>query len=262
MGCARSERPTRRLCRSDETRAPDERDPLKASVRRGWRESSKRSSASVRADAPFRGVAIARAGAGASAEAVVPRPGRARFEAGENARQGISGTSGSQQATVPAVCSMPPSPGRSACPVTGCRCPSRSDRLTPPDPGAAGCRPFQKPGTRARRRPLSRESGSAHVCRQSLIELATASRCVGFSAVLPISANEIALDGLFVEPERMRRSVGALLVADLATHARLAGGRLVPIAQPPTGRAALSMGTIVPVTDPSTTRAQVLVTRP
>ncbi len=81
------------------------------------------------------------AGAGASAEAVVPRPGRVRFEAGENARQGISGTSGSQQATVPAVCSMPPSPGRSACPVPGCRCPSRSDRLTPPDPGAAGCRP-------------------------------------------------------------------------------------------------------------------------
>ena len=59
MGCARSERPTRRLCRSDETRAPDERDPLEASVRRGWRESSKRSSASVRADAPFRGEAQA-----------------------------------------------------------------------------------------------------------------------------------------------------------------------------------------------------------
>jgi hypothetical protein len=27
--CARSERPTRRLCRSDETRAPDERDPFR-----------------------------------------------------------------------------------------------------------------------------------------------------------------------------------------------------------------------------------------
>ncbi len=86
------------------------------------------------------------AGAGASAEAVVPRPGRVHFEAGENARQGISGTSGSQQATVPAVCSMSPSPGRSACPVPGCRCPSRSDRLTPPDPGAAGCRPKRQRG--------------------------------------------------------------------------------------------------------------------
>jgi len=32
--------------------------PLEASVRRGWRESSKRSSASVGADAPFRGIAI------------------------------------------------------------------------------------------------------------------------------------------------------------------------------------------------------------
>ena len=53
--CARSERPRRRLCRSDETRAPDERDPLEASVRCGWRESSKRSSASVGAGAPFRG---------------------------------------------------------------------------------------------------------------------------------------------------------------------------------------------------------------
>jgi hypothetical protein len=52
--CARSERPRRRPCRSDETRAPDERDPLEASVRRGWRESSKRSSASVGAGAPFR----------------------------------------------------------------------------------------------------------------------------------------------------------------------------------------------------------------
>jgi hypothetical protein len=32
--------------------------PLNASVRRGWRESSKRSSASVGADAPLRGVAV------------------------------------------------------------------------------------------------------------------------------------------------------------------------------------------------------------
>jgi hypothetical protein len=60
MGCARSERPRRHRCRSDETRTADERDPLEASVRRGWRESSKRSSASVGADAPFRGKGIAR----------------------------------------------------------------------------------------------------------------------------------------------------------------------------------------------------------
>jgi hypothetical protein len=38
--------------------APDERDPLEASVRCGWRESSKRSSASIGAGAPFRGKPI------------------------------------------------------------------------------------------------------------------------------------------------------------------------------------------------------------
>ena len=42
----------------DETRAPDERDPLDASARRRWRESSKRSSASVRVGGPFRGIGI------------------------------------------------------------------------------------------------------------------------------------------------------------------------------------------------------------
>ena len=47
------------LAASDEARVPGARDPLEASVRRGWRESSKRSSASVGADAPFRGKGIA-----------------------------------------------------------------------------------------------------------------------------------------------------------------------------------------------------------
>ena len=47
--------PETRRCRSDETRTADERDPLEASVRGGWRESSKRSSASVGAGGPFRG---------------------------------------------------------------------------------------------------------------------------------------------------------------------------------------------------------------
>ena len=60
MGCARSERPARRLCRSDETRVPDERDPLQASVRRACRESSKRSSASIGADARIHGGALVR----------------------------------------------------------------------------------------------------------------------------------------------------------------------------------------------------------
>ena len=38
--------------------------PLEASVRRGWRESSKRSSASVGADAPFRGIGLVRGSQG------------------------------------------------------------------------------------------------------------------------------------------------------------------------------------------------------
>ena len=59
VGCARSERPSRSRLRSDEARVPDDRDPFEASVRRGWREPSKRSSASVGADAPFRGIGVA-----------------------------------------------------------------------------------------------------------------------------------------------------------------------------------------------------------
>jgi hypothetical protein len=69
--CARSERPTRRLCRSDETRVPDDRDPLEASVRRRWSESSKRSSASVGAGVPFRGFATARPPTAAARKATV-----------------------------------------------------------------------------------------------------------------------------------------------------------------------------------------------
>ena len=75
---ARSERPRRRLCRSDETRAPDERDPSGASVRRRWRESSKRLTAPVGADAPFRGIAQARA-------AAPPKSGRRKCNRGASA---------------------------------------------------------------------------------------------------------------------------------------------------------------------------------
>jgi hypothetical protein len=42
--CARSERPRRRPCRSDETRAPDERDPLVASAMRLPRSPRERAS--------------------------------------------------------------------------------------------------------------------------------------------------------------------------------------------------------------------------
>jgi hypothetical protein len=52
--------PRRSPRRSDKARVPDDRGPLEASVQRRWRESSKRSSASVPVGAPFRGKGIAR----------------------------------------------------------------------------------------------------------------------------------------------------------------------------------------------------------
>jgi hypothetical protein len=52
--CARSERPRRRLFRSDETRAPDERDPLIASARGCRAPRSVPAIARVRRSGPFR----------------------------------------------------------------------------------------------------------------------------------------------------------------------------------------------------------------
>jgi len=46
---------------------------------------------------------------------------------------------------------------------------------------------------------------------------------VGFSAVLPVSDGQWELDGLFVEPARMRRGVGTLLVNDVVARAIAAG---------------------------------------
>jgi hypothetical protein len=68
--------------------------PLEASVRRGWRESSKRSSASVGADAPFRGKGIAGSrpsGRSLFGNAIVARVARlgagAPLSLGESARR-------------------------------------------------------------------------------------------------------------------------------------------------------------------------------
>jgi hypothetical protein len=77
---AREASPRRRPCRFDETRAPDERDPLEATGRCGWRESSKRSSASVGADAPFRGVAVARPELAREPKQSCRRPGLAHLD--------------------------------------------------------------------------------------------------------------------------------------------------------------------------------------
>jgi len=110
---------------------------------------------STRLPKPRQGIAGSRrSGRSLSRNAIVARV--ARFGGGapvslrEARAHRISGTSASQQATVPAVCSIPPLHVGRACPVPGSRCPSRSDRLTPPNPGAAGCRP-----TRERSRPSS-----------------------------------------------------------------------------------------------------------
>ncbi|MBV9810084.1 MAG: GNAT family N-acetyltransferase [Solirubrobacterales bacterium] len=46
---------------------------------------------------------------------------------------------------------------------------------------------------------------------------------VGFSVVIPGQGGAHGLDGLFVEPERMRRGIGRSLVEDACERARKAG---------------------------------------
>ncbi len=46
---------------------------------------------------------------------------------------------------------------------------------------------------------------------------------LGFSAILELVAEAVELDGLFVDPDHMRRGIGAALVADVAARARAGG---------------------------------------
>ena len=46
---------------------------------------------------------------------------------------------------------------------------------------------------------------------------------LGFSAILALGAEAVELDGLFVDPDHMRRGIGAALVADVAARARAGG---------------------------------------
>jgi ribosomal protein S18 acetylase RimI-like enzyme len=46
---------------------------------------------------------------------------------------------------------------------------------------------------------------------------------LGFSAVLALEPDAVELDGLFVDPDQMRRGIGAALVADVVAIAREGG---------------------------------------
>jgi ribosomal protein S18 acetylase RimI-like enzyme len=50
-----------------------------------------------------------------------------------------------------------------------------------------------------------------------------AGRRLGFSLVLPVTEGACELDGLFVEPDAMRRGIGGALVRDAAERARARG---------------------------------------
>jgi ribosomal protein S18 acetylase RimI-like enzyme len=54
-------------------------------------------------------------------------------------------------------------------------------------------------------------------------------RRLGFSVVLAVADGKCELDDLFVEPDRMRRGVGRMLVHDLATRAAAAGASHVDV---------------------------------
>lgn len=58
-------------------------------------------------------------------------------------------------------------------------------------------------------------------------------RRLGFSVVLPIEDGRCELDDLFVEPDRMRRGVGRMLVQDLAARAAAAGASYVDVVANP-----------------------------
>ncbi len=46
---------------------------------------------------------------------------------------------------------------------------------------------------------------------------------LGFTAILALGAEAVELDGLFVDPDHMRRGIGAALVADVVARARAGG---------------------------------------
>jgi GNAT superfamily N-acetyltransferase len=64
-----------------------------------------------------------------------------------------------------------------------------------------------------------------------------AGRIVGFSAVLPKTAQIFDLDGLFVEPDRWRCGIGRALIADALHCARAQGGVTLEVVANPAAEA-------------------------
>jgi GNAT superfamily N-acetyltransferase len=59
-------------------------------------------------------------------------------------------------------------------------------------------------------------------------------RVAGFSVVLPVSGITCELDGLFVEPDVMRRGVGRALIDDVVKRARAHGVHRIEVIANPT----------------------------
>jgi GNAT superfamily N-acetyltransferase len=73
-----------------------------------------------------------------------------------------------------------------------------------------------------------------HQVHDRRVRVATAGgRVLGFSVVLPLVPGAGELDGLFVEPDVMRRGVGRLLVADAVDIARDQGVRWIDVTANP-----------------------------
>jgi GNAT superfamily N-acetyltransferase len=59
-------------------------------------------------------------------------------------------------------------------------------------------------------------------------------RMAGFSVVLPVDGTACELDGLFVEPELMRKGIGRAMIADVVERARTHGVNRIDVIANPT----------------------------
>jgi GNAT superfamily N-acetyltransferase len=59
-------------------------------------------------------------------------------------------------------------------------------------------------------------------------------RVAGFSVVLPVRDSRCELDGLFVEPDFMRKGIGRTLIADVVERARVHGVQRIDVIANPT----------------------------
>jgi GNAT superfamily N-acetyltransferase len=61
------------------------------------------------------------------------------------------------------------------------------------------------------------------------VAVTTGDVITGFSVVIPRSPDAHELDGLFVEPDHMRRGIGRMLVGDACRRARAAGAEALDV---------------------------------